>query len=137
MLPAKSFELLESSPLFVFFYVLLHYSVVILHCVNCVDLWLTDLFLTSNKIPFDLIDWLDTPNPVSIAAPNVKSHPPSASVYQFHTIRYRNNHCREKGSDLSSHFPVSLLTNQKERTITVYNMLLDIACRRQRLQVTL
>ena len=55
MLPAKSFEHLGSSPLFVFFYLLLHYSVVILHCV---DLWLTDLFLTSNKIPFDwLIDW--------------------------------------------------------------------------------
>jgi len=56
MLPAKSFELLGSSPLFVFFYLLLHYSVVILHCV---DLWLTGLFLTSNKIPFDrLINFL-------------------------------------------------------------------------------
>jgi len=50
VLPAKSFELLGSSCLFVFFYLLLHYSVVILHCV---DLRLTDLFLTSNKIPFD------------------------------------------------------------------------------------
>jgi len=55
VLPAKSFELIGSSPSFVFFYVLLHYSVVILHCV---DLWWTDLFLTSNKIHFDwLIDW--------------------------------------------------------------------------------
>jgi len=55
MLPAKRFELLGSSPLFVFFYLLLHYSVVILHYI---DLWLTDLFLTSNKIPFDLI-WFE------------------------------------------------------------------------------
>ena len=51
VLPAKSFELLGSSPLFVFFYLLLHYSVVILHCV---DLCLTGLFF-SRAIKFRLI----------------------------------------------------------------------------------
>jgi len=46
------------------------------------------------------------------------------SAYQFHTMWYRNNHCHEKGSDLSSHFPVTLLTNQKEGTITTSCLIL-------------
>ena len=67
VLPVKSFELLGSSPLFAFFCLLLHCSAAILHCV---DLWLpvTVLFLTNNKILFDLI-WFEK---ISIWAPSHK-----------------------------------------------------------------
>jgi len=53
VITAKSFERLGSSPLFVFFYLSLHYSDVILHCVDMIN-W----FVSLRSIKFLLI-WFD------------------------------------------------------------------------------